>query len=187
MIDDKNGRKERKVAATHIRVCEICGSEFKSSYRKAKFCSSLTGQDCQEEGARRRQYAWQGKPPPEERTVACPTCGAVFVTRYGKKLYCSNECQVKGYKTKVAENGLGTGWLKARFMVLARDHFRCRYCGNGPKQGRKLHVDHVTPHRRTEIRLSKLVTACSECNIGKGDVLVSAHRQRGIQLGLPEL
>lgn len=57
-----------------------------------------------------------------------------------------------------------------RFHVLERDGSRCLACGATPKDGAKLHVDHVVPWTqggRTE--LGNLQTLCSRCNLGKGN------------------
>ncbi len=55
-----------------------------------------------------------------------------------------------------------------RFEVFRRDGFRCRYCGATPVD-RPLHVDHVIPvsDGGTDDD-ANLVTACAECNGGKG-------------------
>lgn len=56
-----------------------------------------------------------------------------------------------------------------RFEVLARDGFRCRYCGAAAPDA-VLVVDHVTPvFRGGEDDLSNLVAACTDCNSGKSD------------------
>jgi len=55
-----------------------------------------------------------------------------------------------------------------RFRILERDGFRCRYCGHGPPEA-KLHVDHVVALAHGGVDDDKnLVTACEECNLGKG-------------------
>lgn len=58
--------------------------------------------------------------------------------------------------------------LRLRFTVMERDGFTCRYCGaNGP--GVKLHVDHIVAVANGGTNdLSNLVTACQDCNLGKG-------------------
>lgn len=57
---------------------------------------------------------------------------------------------------------------KLRWQVLRRDEFRCRYCGASSGSS-ELHVDHVLSRadggRDT---IDNLVTACIECNLGKG-------------------
>ncbi len=66
---------------------------------------------------------------------------------------------------------------KLRFEVLRRDDFTCRYCGGtSPERGgtKNLEVDHVIPVAhggKNELR--NLVTACSDCNRGKGATVLS--------------
>jgi len=57
-----------------------------------------------------------------------------------------------------------------RFRILARDGFRCRYCGRpGNAPGVVLHVDHVVPVAAGGTTIEdNLLTACEECNLGKG-------------------
>jgi hypothetical protein len=58
-----------------------------------------------------------------------------------------------------------------RFTILKRDSFRCRYCGRSPDTHPSLvlHVDHkVSLFSGGSNDESNLVTACSECNLGKG-------------------
>ena len=58
---------------------------------------------------------------------------------------------------------------KTRFRVLARDKFTCQYCGATPKDGVRLHVDHVIPKSQGgSDLLTNLLTACVACNEGKG-------------------
>ena len=63
-----------------------------------------------------------------------------------------------------------------RFRILARDGFRCRYCGRqGSTPGVVLHVDHVVPLAvGGTSREDNLRTACEECNLGKGTWAVVA-------------
>jgi len=57
---------------------------------------------------------------------------------------------------------------KTRFEVFKRDKFTCQYCGDVAPNV-VLHVDHIEPISRggTDDILN-LVTACSNCNGGKG-------------------
>jgi 5-methylcytosine-specific restriction endonuclease McrA len=61
-----------------------------------------------------------------------------------------------------------------RFSVLLRDGFRCRYCGRTAREpGVVLHLDHVVPVAAGGATdEDNLVTACSECNLGKSTRLV---------------
>ena len=54
-------------------------------------------------------------------------------------------------------------------MILERDNFTCRYCGHRDITKRSLHVDHVVPVAEGgKAEESNLVTACEDCNLGKG-------------------
>lgn len=56
---------------------------------------------------------------------------------------------------------------RARFTILERDRFQCRYCGRGP-DAVQLEVDHVVPISAGGTNdPSNLVTACKPCNRGK--------------------
>ena len=57
-----------------------------------------------------------------------------------------------------------------RFRILTRDGFRCCYCGRpGSTPGVVLHVDHVVPVTAGgATNEDNLLTACEECNLGKG-------------------
>ena len=56
-----------------------------------------------------------------------------------------------------------------RFRVLKRDGFKCAYCGGSTGDGVVLHVDHRIPKcDGGSSELENLVTACADCNHGKG-------------------
>lgn len=60
-----------------------------------------------------------------------------------------------------------------RFNVFKRDGFRCQYCGSHPPAV-VLEIDHVTPVSKggTNV-IHNLITACFDCNRGKGAGLLS--------------
>jgi transcriptional regulator of met regulon len=63
--------------------------------------------------------------------------------------------------------------LRLRFKVLLRDNFSCCYCGSSPAKDTsiELHVDHILPWSKGgETTLENLQTACSRCNLGKGNM-----------------
>lgn len=66
-------------------------------------------------------------------------------------------------------------WDVVRFAVLERDGFACRYCGRTPLQhGVTLVVDHVYPRDRGGPDTpDNLITACSDCNAGKADYVLT--------------
>lgn len=57
---------------------------------------------------------------------------------------------------------------KTRFEVFKRDRFTCAYCGRTPPEV-LLHVDHIIPKvDGGPDDIENLVTACQDCNLGKG-------------------
>jgi hypothetical protein len=64
--------------------------------------------------------------------------------------------------------------LRLRFRVLLRDRFTCCGCGKSPatSPSTELHVDHIVPWSKGgETVIDNLRTLCSQCNLGKGNVL----------------
>lgn len=65
-----------------------------------------------------------------------------------------------------------------RFRILARDQFRCRYCGRAAPSV-ELAVDHQRPRSLGgSDHQSNLVTACVACNLGKGARLLPDYSDR---------
>jgi len=65
---------------------------------------------------------------------------------------------------------------RLRFEIFKRDGFRCLYCGVTPA-GAMLRVDHVVPvSEGGRDDPSNLVTACHDCNGGKGAVSLDVPR-----------
>jgi len=57
---------------------------------------------------------------------------------------------------------------KVRFDVFKRDSFECQYCGATPPKA-IMHVDHIVPVAEGGGNEEEnLITACSDCNLGKG-------------------
>ena len=55
-----------------------------------------------------------------------------------------------------------------RFEVFKRDKFTCQYCGKSAPEA-VLHIDHIQPVSHDGNNdITNLITACSECNMGKG-------------------
>jgi len=66
------------------------------------------------------------------------------------------------------EQGLGWQWQRLRPVILARDGWRCHWCG-----GRASTVDHVKPRALGGARYdpANLVAACARCNSRRGGEL----------------
>ena len=62
--------------------------------------------------------------------------------------------------------------LRRRFLIFIRDKFTCLYCGRKAPEVR-LEVDHRQPRSKGgKDHDSNLVTACYECNRGKGALMI---------------
>lgn len=62
--------------------------------------------------------------------------------------------------------------LSIRVKVLARDKFKCVFCGKSPaiNVGTLLHIDHVVPFSKGGTNtIDNLQTLCEECNLGKSN------------------
>jgi DNA-directed RNA polymerase subunit RPC12/RpoP len=63
---------------------------------------------------------------------------------------------------------------RTRFEIFKRDAFTCQYCGGTPP-GSTLHVDHIKPVVDGGTNdPDNLVTACLDCNLGKGAISLDA-------------
>lgn len=106
----------------------------------------------------------------------CAWCGTQFRGSLDKS-YCSDQCRINAWRANKRAGGTlarPIGWLKQRFFVLARDQFKCTYCGRSAADGAVLHVDHIHPKSAGgSDEMENLTTACKECNHGKGDVLLA--------------
>jgi len=142
-----------------------CGREFKTTVGAHKRCGAL---EC---------MAHSGN---------CVICGIVFHTNRVSQKTCSRDCS-NAHKKNLAAESQKRHWarvlagkldflppyLKLRFETLKRDGFACCYCGRTPQDGTKLHIDHVIPRAAGGTHdPENLKTACEECNLGKGDVLL---------------
>lgn len=57
---------------------------------------------------------------------------------------------------------------KTRFEVFKRDSFKCQYCGKSAPEV-VLEVDHIKPVAEGgKTTMLNLITACRDCNRGKG-------------------
>ena len=83
-------------------------------------------------------------------------------------------CEVRRRRPRVSQSADSTLAIrlqlkpKTKFDVLRRGNFSCVYCGRKAPDV-QLHVDHVVPISCGGTNaIENLVSACSECNVGKG-------------------
>ncbi len=64
---------------------------------------------------------------------------------------------------------------RLRALILIRDNCICKMCGASPSKNSDvlLHVDHIIPYSKDGETLEEnLRTLCSQCNVGKSDIMV---------------
>ena len=60
--------------------------------------------------------------------------------------------------------------LGLRYQILEKYDFKCCACGHSPKDGIKLHADHIKPVSQGGVTsLANLQVLCTDCNLGKGN------------------
>lgn len=98
----------------------------------------------------------------------CPTCGKEFIAERKTAKFCSDTCR---YHAFLAKKKRITIPRDLRFSILMRDGFRCRYCGHQPSEHKELRVDHAVSIKDGGALTDpeNLVTACNDCNAGKGE------------------
>jgi len=63
-------------------------------------------------------------------------------------------------------------WRRVRMQALKQHGSRCQCCGASPKDGIRIHVDHIKPrktHPELALSLNNLQVLCEVCNHGKGN------------------
>lgn len=96
----------------------------------------------------------------------CKQCDKPIVDQHHNTVCCSTDCRIAWRYARMRGTD-AAGWGKKRFRALARDGFRCTYCGVTAGEAR-LVVDHVVPRAAGGTdEMANLATACDECNSGK--------------------
>ncbi len=74
---------------------------------------------------------------------------------------------------------------RVRFEVLERDGFRCHYCGLS-SDATQLHIDHIVAVANGgSNKHDNLITACIDCNLGKGAMALSRMPQASSAIECP--
>lgn len=80
---------------------------------------------------------------------------------------------VEHYQGKVTHDVEDPKWQRVRYFALKESNGSCCLCGRAPKDGIKLHVDHIKPkslHPELKYELSNLQVLCCDCNMGKSNL-----------------
>lgn len=65
-------------------------------------------------------------------------------------------------------------WKKLRVQAFSLYGNKCQCCGATPRDGAKLHVDHIKPRKfypYLALSIDNLQILCSDCNLGKGNLV----------------
>lgn len=68
-------------------------------------------------------------------------------------------------------------WKELRLLALAARRVCC-LCGNGPAQGKALHVDHIKPRSlwpELSLQLENLQILCQDCNLAKSNTITERY------------
>ena len=83
---------------------------------------------------------------------------------------------------KINSKYQGMNWCAPakRLAIYLRDGLACAYCGQGIENSARLTLDHIVPFSasgKSDNRETNLVTACLQCNSGRGnrDLSVFCH------------
>lgn len=63
-------------------------------------------------------------------------------------------------------------WQRVRYFALKESNGCCSLCGRSPRDGVKLHVDHIKPKSKypeLKYEVSNLQVLCCDCNMGKSN------------------
>ena len=160
------------------RRCIVCNKvipfniKFSHLYSRKKYCS----EKCRRKENYRRHYKPQRIWKPQE--IKCKVCGKSFIQKTPNQKYCSHKCMRKSvsfvWRIENSDN-IDSYLTKLRFEIFKRDNFTCQYCGRNVKDDKiKIHADHIIPKIKGGKNIPKnLITSCEECNLGKGDVLLT--------------
>jgi 5-methylcytosine-specific restriction endonuclease McrA len=143
-----------------IKLCEVCGNEFKQTGNSQKRCSTC-------------------------RILKCKYCKRGFMPKGGKlrQKYCSEECfyndtretrtkriiSNRGTKprtyhlNKRAKHG-GVEYSEWRQKIFERDDYTCKICN---RRGGKLVAHHIKPFKKNpelRLELNNGVTLCVDCH-----------------------
>jgi len=163
--------------------CKFCGSEFEQ-----KNGSLYCNYECSYSAQKARSYEKRKLKSKHDiswkKEKLCFVCESSFIPKNQIQKNCSQECSKKSIDFEYVSNNLEKYQdvqnqyirnLKKRIFIFNRDNFCCKYCGRSPikEDGVLLHIDHKIPKNLGgSNELENLITSCSECNLGKSDILL---------------
>lgn len=170
-------KKENGKLKGQARACQVCGEIF----------TPVTWNQVRCTGCKAKVKPYDGYL--KDLVWTCQVCGKGFTPVSVNQLRCPDCKHAVVYKDDDTRRG--------RFLILNRDDFRCIYCGKSSIEDKaELHVDHIVPRKKGGIsKAVNLVTACRQCNLEKGAMVLSEEnkmriieviRQRNRQAGISD-
>jgi len=128
------------------KVCLDCGKKFKPTTSNQRYCGGIK---------EKKGCSFQRRKLYEKRYKRTPI-GMKIAMDYRRR-------------TRFAKEGKR---LKFRFQIFQKDNFTCQYCGRKAPNV-ELQIDHKYPKSKGgKDEIENYITACSECNLGKGDIIL---------------
>lgn len=135
-----------------IKVCEICGKEFKTYYAAQRFCCRKCG------------GVFHSKPSTLTKKV-CVNCGKEFKSRKSDAKYCSTQCWHESAKTlglQYSGHSKNREWTQGGlifFSALAKDDFyfpkprnnNSKCLEDWQREADELHMDYGNYRAQVEI------------------------------------
>jgi hypothetical protein len=155
-----------------------------SDETKGKISRALKGGHMSLEWRHKLSARRRGKPFPKViyPVRRCKACQIDFVPLIARQLFCGSRKRQFGCaftRPRRVQNPqprpprIIHKRLRLRFFILKRDNFTCQYCGRKSPET-ILEIDHVFPQSRGgDNDPANLITSCRDCNLGKGDVVLS--------------
>lgn len=149
------------------KKCLMCQQKFLPNRPNQKLCSK----DCKSKWS----YKIRNHKLKKFGMTSCQCCKKKFSKTNHNNIYCSIKCR----KDKTLELNYKHPLVKTRFKILKKDNFTCQYCGRNVIDDKiKLQVDHIIPNSKMGLyQDDNLITSCSDCNCGKGDILLEKHQE----------
>jgi 5-methylcytosine-specific restriction endonuclease McrA len=158
-----------------MNKCKLCGDNCPKAN---KFC----GKKCYLDYVRRVPQCFKVGKGYIKPVDKCEECNRGFIKKSKLHRFCSKKCGKINWERRNPDSYKYSAFYKMRFEVFRKDGFRCVYCGRSPKEDAILQVEHIHPKSKGgDNDIKNYTTSCEECNVGKGDALLTEHEIEYVQ------
>ena len=182
--ENQKRQRERNKKPLRIGICIVCNKEFKTNKFNKECCSKKCAYSINLKKQRKKQqeknnHSWKNP-------KICKECKKEYIPKVSHQKFCSEKCQKEYNKKKYEKETKGIiknksksyNFLRLRFEIFKRDNFICQYCGRNPKEDKiKIVIEHIIARvNGGKDTADNLTTSCEDCNMGKGDVLLTERK-----------